>query len=71
MEKIIPRPEQPKKKLRVEKYLESGIKNEFITLLSNNLDIFAWSQADMVEIDPELTCHMLNIDPKEKNHYAK
>ena len=26
-----------------------------------------WSRADMIGIDPELACHRLNIDPKEKS----
>lgn len=67
VEKVAPRPEHLEKKLRVRKYLESGIKNELITFLSKILDIFAWSQADMIRIDLELTCHRLNIDSKEKN----
>ena len=66
IEEIAPDPNQPLKKLRIRKYLELGEKSKLSNLLSKNLDIFAWSQADMIGIDPELACHRLNIDPKER-----
>lgn len=32
--------------------------------LQDNQDVFAWSHADMVEIDPNIMNHALNIDSK-------
>lgn len=66
VEEVILDLEQPQKKLRIGKYLDSGTKKDLISLLSINLGIFAWSQEDMIGIDPGLACHMLNIDPKVK-----
>jgi len=66
VEEVAPDPKQPEKKLKIGKYLESGTKSNLITLLSNSLDIFAWSQSDMTGIDPQIACHRLNINPKEK-----
>ncbi|XP_026445572.1 uncharacterized protein LOC113346222 [Papaver somniferum] len=35
-----------------------------ITLLRANVDVFAWSFAEMYGIDPNVACHRLNIDEK-------
>ncbi|XP_026430802.1 uncharacterized protein LOC113327899 [Papaver somniferum] len=35
-----------------------------ITLLRANTDVFAWSFAEMPGIDPNVSCHRLNIDEK-------
>ena len=64
LELLIRNPTQPEKALQVGKFLNQGIKTETIFLLANNLDVFAWKQLDMVGINPNHACHILNIDPK-------
>ncbi|XP_026420724.1 uncharacterized protein LOC113316792 [Papaver somniferum] len=39
-------------------------RDALITLLRANADVFAWSFAEMPGIDPNVACHMLNIDEK-------
>jgi len=36
-------------------------------ILSNNLDVFAWSPTDMPGVDPSIICYRLSIDPKIKS----
>lgn len=47
--------------------LKEGLINFFIV----NLDVFTWSHADMVDIDPAMMCHRLNIDPTKKGVIQK
>ncbi|KAK8949214.1 hypothetical protein KSP39_PZI006153 [Platanthera zijinensis] len=39
-------------------------KMEMVACLQENVDIFAWSVAEMPEIDAKVVCHRLNLDPK-------
>ena len=34
--------------------------------LSKNLDVFAWSPTDMLQVDPYVICHKLSILPEAK-----
>ena len=40
-----------------------AIRQELITFLKSNRDIFAWSHEDMPGIDPSVMVHRLNISP--------
>jgi hypothetical protein len=39
------------------------VKEEFMTFLRDNDDVFAWSHEDMPGIDPSVMVHKLNVDP--------
>lgn len=43
------------------------VKTELVSLLENNLDVFAWKQADLIGIDLIHVCHRLNINPKARS----
>ncbi|XP_061351287.1 uncharacterized protein LOC133296340 [Gastrolobium bilobum] len=42
------------------------LKSRLIKLLRDNKDLFAWKPSDMPNIDPEVCCHRLSVDPKAK-----
>lgn len=39
---------------------------QIIQFLKANLDVFAWSHEEMINIDSEVACHCLNTDPTKK-----
>ena len=57
-------PKDPNKVLNVGSQLNASIQNILISFLEANLDVFAWTHADMYGISPEIAVHTLNIDPK-------
>ena len=57
-------PKDPNKVLLVGSQLGIAVQRELISFLKANLDVFAWSHADMCGISPEIAVHVLNIDPK-------
>ena len=54
----------PSKVLNVGSHLEAKMQEALISFLKANLDVFAWSHADMCGISPDIAVHALNIDPK-------
>ena len=40
-----------------------AIRQELITFLRGNRDVFAWSHEDMPRIDPSVMVHRLNVSP--------
>ena len=40
-----------------------AIRQELITFLRGNRDVFAWSHEDMPGIDPSVMMHRLNVSP--------
>ncbi|CAA7047254.1 unnamed protein product [Microthlaspi erraticum] len=46
--------------------LDDVIKEQLVTLLKQNVHLFAWSMADMKGIDPAITSHELNVDSTYK-----
>ena len=38
-------------------------KEELISFLKGNVDVFAWSSYEALEIDPDFICHHLNVSP--------
>ncbi|XP_074352775.1 uncharacterized protein LOC141691924 [Apium graveolens] len=53
----------PSKVLKVGSQLADEMRRSLARFLIANLDVFAWSHSDMIEIDPEVMCHHLNILP--------
>ena len=53
---------EPTKLLKLGKNLSCELKEELTHFLKANLDVFAWTQEDMVGIHPDLMCHRLNIN---------
>jgi len=56
-------PNDPNRVLNVGSQLSVKVRTELILFLKANLDVFAWSHADMCGISPEIAVHTLNIDP--------
>ena len=42
------------------------LKEELAHFFMANLDVFAWTYEDTVEIRPDVMCHQLNISPNFK-----
>ncbi|KAK1363262.1 hypothetical protein POM88_038823 [Heracleum sosnowskyi] len=61
----------PPKILQIGARLESSLRARLFEFLKKNLDVFAWSHADMVGIDPDVMCHHLNIDPLRKKGFRQ
>ena len=39
---------------------------EIVDILKRNIDLFAWKPSDMLDIDPNVMCHHLALDPGVK-----
>ena len=46
--------------------LNSETKEEIVSFLKHNLDVFAWSHEDMPRIPTSIIQHRLKVDPKKK-----
>ena len=46
--------------------LNQADRQQLISFLHNNLDVFAWTPYEMSGIDPSVSQHHLNVDPKCK-----
>lgn len=55
----------PKKVTYIGEKLQESV-NEMTTIHQENIDVFAWTIADMPGIDPGLITHKLNVDPSQK-----
>jgi len=53
----------PDRVLKIGSQLEPELKTQMIDFLRSNLDVFAWTHANMTSISPEIACHALNINP--------
>jgi len=51
--------------LKIGSHLEPELKTQPVDFLRGNLDVFAWTHADMTGISPEIACHALNINPSK------
>lgn len=61
----------PSKLLRVGTNLPHRIREGLKSFLRKNLDVFTWKHSDMIGVDPKVSCHHLNIDPKATAHMQK
>ncbi|KAL0445686.1 UNVERIFIED_CONTAM: hypothetical protein Slati_1696500 [Sesamum latifolium] len=59
-------PGSPDKTTRIGSHLGGKTKEEVISCLRRNADIFAWAPQDLEGIDPKVITHHLNIDPGVK-----
>ena len=53
----------PRKVSKIGSQRKPILKQHLTKFILQNLDVFAWSHAYMVGIDPSVMCHHLNIDP--------
>ena len=44
---------------------------EMLLLLVQNVDAFAWSPYEVLEVDPEFIVHRLNVDPPSQGGRLK
>ena len=56
----------PTKTTQVGTSLNLQTKEEIISFLKDNLDLFAWSHEDMPRIPVNIIQHHLNVDPEKK-----
>ncbi|XP_028061625.1 uncharacterized protein LOC114265083 [Camellia sinensis] len=47
-------------------FLDKVQRQELVAFLLGNIDVVAWSQYEMPEVDPSVAQHRLNVDPKCK-----
>jgi hypothetical protein len=52
------------KVLRIGSQLDLNIRKGIVCFLHKNMDAFAWSQEDMLGIDPENIVHYSNTSPR-------
>ena len=68
-EKLIPivlDEDHPDRRVYVGSSLSTELVGPLIDFLKHNMDVFAWSHADLEGIDPEVATHRLNVDPHHK-----
>lgn len=53
----------PNRKTRIDSQLRPDIRDRLVVFLKQNHDCFAWSHADMTDINPDVAVHKLNLDP--------
>ncbi|GAU39181.1 hypothetical protein TSUD_372810 [Trifolium subterraneum] len=56
--------EDPTKGIKIGADLPDLVKRQLKACLRENVELFAWSAAEMPGIDPEVACHQLTIDPR-------
>jgi hypothetical protein len=56
----------PKKRICIGLQLPQPMKEELVSFLKCNNDIFAWSHEDMPGIDPSIIVHKLNVDSNHR-----
>ncbi|GAU45012.1 hypothetical protein TSUD_88030 [Trifolium subterraneum] len=61
---LVPLGEDPTKGVKIGADLPGLVKRQLKACLRENAELFAWSAAEMPEIDPEVACHQLTIDPR-------
>ena len=53
----------PDRTTKIRTLTDPAIRQEIITFLRSNRDVFAWSHDDMPGIDPSVMVHRLNVSP--------
>ena len=64
LREIILNEAEPEKKILIGALLSSEEREELVSVLRKNKDVFAWTHQDMVGVDPAEASHNLNTDPK-------
>ena len=62
---------RPKRTQKVRSVLDREIKDDFVKLLKEFEDVFAYAVEEMPRIDPEVAVHKLNINPNQKPNRQK
>ena len=65
-ESILIEKDNPTRKVKIGKGLDTVFKEELIQLLRDYADVFAWTPDDMPGLDESLAIHSLDVDPKKK-----
>ena len=60
---LVPFRDDPSKCFKIGKELLELVRAQLIACLRENADLFAWSAADMLRIDPIVDCHQLTVSP--------
>ena len=58
--------DEPEKFTYIGSLMSNEEREQLRLMLLNNVNVFAWSHSDMIEINPTVASHMLNIIPKAK-----
>jgi hypothetical protein len=53
----------PGKRIKIGSQLPERLKEEIVSFLKSNSDVFAWNHDDMLGINPSVIEHRLNADP--------
>ncbi|GAU37149.1 hypothetical protein TSUD_293060 [Trifolium subterraneum] len=61
---LVPLGEDPTKGVKIGADLPDLVKRQLKACLRENVELFAWSAAEIPGIDPEVACHQLTIDPR-------
>lgn len=64
LEKVKVDPDRPDLEVIISSKVPDELRGEVINFLQRNLDVFTCSHKDMIEIDPQVACHRLNIYPE-------
>ena len=60
---LVPFGDDPSKCFKIGKGLSELARAQLIACLWENANLFAWSAADMPDIDPSIACHQLSVSP--------
>ena len=63
--------DNPKHTTQVGTSLPQELRDQLVTFLRINIDVFAWSSSNMPGISPDVTAHELNLNPKKKPVYQR
>nr|XP_017227831.1 PREDICTED: uncharacterized protein LOC108203420 [Daucus carota subsp. sativus] len=65
-ESVLIEQNNPTRKVKIGKGMDTVFKEELIQLLRSYADVFAWSPDDIPGLDESLEMHSLDVDPKKK-----
>ena len=63
LEEILLDSSDPSRTTKIGTLANPAIRQELITFLRGNRDVFTWSHEDMLGIDPSVIVHRLNVSP--------
>ena len=71
LEDILLDESNPDKFTRIGTSVEEKTKQELVGFLKQSTDVFAWSHKDMLEIDPSVITHRLNVSSSYKACFSE
>ncbi|XP_028085902.1 uncharacterized protein LOC114286872 [Camellia sinensis] len=66
LEKVLVKEDDPEKHFFIGTSLGTDKKLQLLELLRENMEVFAWSAYDTLRLNPEFSCHKLNINPSAR-----